>query len=111
VKHFKDTLLSQITPQMVDAYKSMRVNKGASPNTINRELANLSHMLKMAVQWRYVDKNVVSSVSKMKVPERPYRFLSQEEIPCLLKAAQESYIYPIIVTALHTGMRRSELLT
>lgn len=110
VKHFEDTIPSQITPQMVDDYKTKRDNEGASPNTINRELANLSHMLKIAVQRRYVDKNVVSSVSKMKVPERPYRFLSQEEISCLLKAAKESYIYPILVMALHKGMRRSELL-
>ena len=27
-----------------------------------------------------------------------------------MKAAEETYIYPITVTALHTGMRRSELL-
>ena len=108
--YFGDTLLSRITPQMVDGYKAMRVKEGASPNTINRELANLSHMLKLAVQWRYIDRNVVSSVVKMRVPESPRRFLSQEEIRCLLKTAEEIYIYPIIVTALHTGMRRSELL-
>ena len=34
----------------------------------------------IAVQWRYIDRNVVSSVVKMRVPERPRRFLSQEEI-------------------------------
>ena len=108
--YFGDTLLSRITPQMVDSYKATRVKEGVSPNTSNRELANLSHMLKLAVQWRYLDRNVVSSVAKMRVPERPRRFLSQEEIRCFLKAAEETYIYPIVVTALHTGMRRSELL-
>ncbi|MFC1715350.1 tyrosine-type recombinase/integrase [Candidatus Poribacteria bacterium] len=110
IPYFGNTLLSRITPQMVDDYKSLRIKAGASPNTINRELANLSHMLKMAVQWRYIDRNVVSTVSKMKVPERPCRFLSQEEIRCLLESARGNYIYPIIVTALHTGMRRAELL-
>ena len=45
--YFGDTLLSRITPQMVDGYKAMRVKEGASSNTINRELANLSHMLKL----------------------------------------------------------------
>ena len=95
---------------MVDGYKAMRIREGISPNTVNRELANLSHMLRMAVRWRYVDKNVVSSVDKMKVPERPHRFLNQEEIRLLVGASRESYIYPMIVTALHTGMRKSELL-
>jgi len=57
-----------------------------------------------------VDKNVVSSVDKMKVPEKPHRFLNQEEIRRLVEATRGSHIYPIIVTALHTGMRKSELL-
>ena len=88
----------------------MRIREGVSPNTVNRELANLSHMLRMAVRWRYVDKNVVSSVDKMRVAERPHRFLNQEEIRLLMEASRESYVYPMIVTALHTGMRKSELL-
>ena len=108
--YFGNMTLSRITPQMVDGYKAMRLGEGVSPSTVNRELANLSHMLRMAVRWRYVDKNVVSSVDKMKVPERPHRFLNQEEIRRLVEASRESYIYPMIVTALHTGMRKSELL-
>ena len=108
--YFGDRLLSRITPQMVDGYKVMRIGEAASPNTVNRELANLSHMPRMAVRWRYVDKNVVSSVDKMKVPERPRRFLRQAEIRRLEEAARGSYPYPMIVTALHTGMRKSELL-
>ncbi len=84
---FGNMFLSQITPQMVDGYKAMRIREGVSPNTVNRELANLSHMLRMAVRWRYVDKNVVSSVDKMRVPERSHRFLNQEEIRLLVGAS------------------------
>jgi len=108
--YFGDTVLSYISPQMVDGYKAMRIKEGASPNTVNRQLANLSHMLRMAIRWRYVDKNVVSSVDRMKAPERPHRFLNQEEIRRFVEAARGSHIYPMVVTALHTGMRKSELL-
>ncbi len=38
------------------------------------------------------------------------RVLNQDEINALLEACKGSHIYPIIVTALHTGMRKSELL-
>lgn len=107
--YFGDTPLSLITQRMVDSYKQSRVWAGVSPNTVNRELANLSHMLKMAVRWGYVDRNVVSAVDRMKVPKRAPRFLSQDEIGRLIEASKESHIYPIIVTALHTGMRKSEL--
>ena len=44
------------------------------------------------------------------MPKRSPRFLSQNEIRRLVKASKGSHIYPIIVTALHTGMRKSELL-
>jgi integrase len=64
----------------------------------------------MAISWEYIDKNIVKGVERFKVPEKPPRFLSQQEIGQLLDAARESYIYPLIVTALHTGMRKSELL-
>ncbi len=108
--YFKDVTLSQITPQMVDNYKALRLRVGASPNTVNRELANLSHMLKMAVRWRYVNVNAVSGVQKMRVPERNCRFLDQEEIRKLLQSAKESYAYPLVMTAVHTGIRKSEIL-
>ena len=107
---FGDVPLSQITKQMVDNYKAMRVKAKASPNTVNRELANLSHMLRIAIRWGYANVNVVSDVQKMRISERNPRFLSQEEVQRLLQSAKSSYIYPLTMTAIHTGMRKSELL-
>lgn len=101
--------LTQITPQMLDSYKQKRIKEGASPNTVNHDLTNLSHMLKLAIRWGYIDKNVASSVERMKVTKNPPRFLSQEEIKMLTEAAKDTYIYPLIVAALHTGMRKGEL--
>ncbi len=106
---FGKTSLNCITPQMVDDYKKKRVQEGAAPKTVNNELVNLSHMLKMALRWGYVDKNAATSVEKMKIVRNPPLFLKQDEIQRLINAAKDSYIYPIIMTALHTGMRKSEL--
>ena len=108
--YFGDKLLTQITPQMVDNYKTMRIREGASPKSVNRELTNLSHMFTMAVRWRYIERNVISSVARIKSPRRERRVLNQDEINALLEACMGSHIYPIVVTALHTGMRKSELL-
>lgn len=107
--YFGNTLISRITPHMLDVYKQMRAKQGASNNTVNHDLTNLSHMLRMAIRWGYIDRNVVSLVDKMKVPKRSPRFLHQEEIRRLAEAAIGSHIYPLIVTALHTGMRKAEL--
>ena len=76
--YFGDTPLSQITPQMVDNYKTMRLRDGIAPSTVNEELARLSHMMTMAIRWRYIDKNIVSKVERLKVPERLPRFLIRE---------------------------------
>lgn len=108
--YFHHTPLDMIKPQMVDAYKAMRVRAKAAPKTIILELSNLSHMLKMATRWQYIEKNVVDNVEKPKLIMNPPRFLSQYEIQMLIEGAYGSHIYPLIVTALHTGMRKSELL-
>jgi len=108
--YFGDISLKQITAQMVDDYKSIRVQQAAAPKTINNELDNLSNMIKMAVRWKYIDNNVASNVEKLKLVRNPPRFLRQNEIRRLSEAAKGYYIYPIIMTALHTGMRKSELL-
>jgi integrase len=108
--HFGNIPLKSITPQMADEYKAMRVNQGAAPKTVNHDLINLSHMLKMAIRWGYLENNPASSVVKLKVPKNPPKFLSQDEIQRLIEAAKYSHIYPLIITALHTGMRKAELL-
>ena len=45
----------------------------------------------------------------MRLVRNPPRFLSQEEIDYLLDTARDYYIYPLLETALATGMRKSEL--
>ena len=108
--YFDKTPVDRVTAQMVDSYKTMRMRQKAAPKTILLELGNLSHMLKMAVRWRYVEKNVAEQVEKPKLIKNSARFLSQYEIQKLIEGARGSHIYPLIVTALHTGMRKSELL-
>jgi len=108
--YFGDIPVKEITIHMVDRYKTMRIKDEASPSTINNELANLSHIFKMAIRWRYAEKNPVSQVDKMKLVKNPPRFLDEKEIKILIDAAEGSHIQPIIITAVHTGMRKSELL-
>ena len=108
--YFGRMMLDGITSQMVDSYKTMRMKQKAAPKTIVLELSNLSHMLKMAVRWQYIEKNVAEIVEKPRLVKNSPRFLNQDEIQRLIEGAYGSHIYPLIVTALHTGMRKSELL-
>jgi integrase len=55
--------------------------------------------------------NPLREVKRLKDPKPPPWFLSVEEIARLLKAAERSHLHPVILAALHTGMRKGELLS
>jgi len=79
-----------------------------------RYLAVLSHCYTMVVrEWGWTDDTPMRKVSKPKEPPGRVRFLSEDERAHLLAACRESrnpFLYPIVVLALSTGMRRSEIM-
>jgi integrase len=85
-----------------------------SPATVNRYLAALSHPLSVASrEWQWLEANPLSKVSRPKEPRGRVRFLAKEEIDRLLDACKQSknrHLYPVVVLALATGMRKGELM-
>ena len=85
-----------------------------SPSTAVRYLAALSHAFSVAVrEWGWVTDNPLRRVTKPKEPRGRVRFLDDSERERLLKACRASdnaLLYPIVVLAIATGMRRGELL-
>ena len=54
-KHFAEVRLEDITAESIDGYISKRKAEGVKNATINRELAVLRHMLRLAVRkWRWL---------------------------------------------------------
>ncbi|HXX35948.1 MAG TPA: tyrosine-type recombinase/integrase, partial [Thermodesulfobacteriota bacterium] len=111
---FGGKFLSEINPFLIEKYKQKRKEDEVSVRTINIELACLRHMFNMAVKWGKAQKNPVSEVKLFKEPEGKDRILSPEEEIRLLEAARAStkapHLEPIILTAIKTGMRLSEVL-
>jgi len=85
-----------------------------SGGTINRQLASLSAVLKVAVkEFGWIAKNPVSNVSKMAESKGRERFLSDAERDRLLKACDGSdcaALPTFVRLALATGARKGELL-
>ena len=81
---------------------------------MNRYLATLSAMFTVAVrEWRLLDRNPVSDVSKKKAARGRIRFLSDSERGALLEACSESAwsaLHTLVLLAITTGARRSELI-
>ena len=105
---FRGKLLNEITIKDVELYKQRRINE-VSKASINRELACLKHMFAMAQRWRYLNDSPLRFVQKLKEPAGKTRYLTEEEQDRLLRFCP-SYTRPMVIAALHTGMRKGEIL-
>jgi len=108
IKAFGDTLLSKISPEQIEAYKAQRL-VSVKPASVNRELALLRHLLNKAVEWGKIKTSPFKGVKLLKGEEQRLRFLSQDEIRRLLSVCPE-HLKPIVIIALHTGMRKGDIL-
>lgn len=105
---FKGKYLFEITPQMIEKYKAVRLER-VTPASVNRELACLKHMFTKAIEWGFIKANPAKGVKRLKEPPGRLRYLKPEEVVALLDVCAD-HIRPIVVTALNTGMRKSEIL-
>ena len=112
--------LSRINPSLIaekrDLLLSETIHGGKlrSNATVSRYMASLSHVLTTAVkEWQWLNENPCLKVKKPKEPPGRVRYLSKDELVRLLSACQQSKnknLYLIILLALTTGSRKSEVL-
>lgn len=109
---FADKPLSKIARFDLQRYVKHRLEQGASPATVNRELATLSHLFSQALAWGWIDRTP-GKVPHLREAGGRVVYLTSEQIGRLLNAARADRrwgVYPFILIALHTGMRRMEIL-
>ena len=110
---FTDKPVSRVTTFDVDRYKKKRLEAGAAPGSVNRELATLSHLFTKAVEWKWLNHRP-ASIKRLSEDRGRITYLTIEQIERLLAAAradQSFEVYPFIVIGLKTGMRRMEILS
>lgn len=114
-------LLANLTEAMI-AEQLDKLLKTSVPNkkgktytkaTVNRYKAALQTALGRGVSpWRWLDSNPAGKIKSFREPEGRARFLTREELSCLLKHCRKSespYLYSIVVIALSSGARREEV--
>ena len=108
---FGDYALTSITPKVINEYKLKRRNDGVKPGSINRELAILKKAFNLALkEWEWVRENPASKVSMEEENNKRDRWLSDDEEERLLEACSPR-LKELVIFALNTGMRLSEILT
>ena len=110
---FKEKVLSKIGSFDVERYKKHRVDQGASHATCNRELAVLSHLFTMGVEWGWLTHRP-AKINRFKEDDGRIVYLTVEQCSRVLEAAKgdiSPHIYTYSLIALATSMRMSEILS
>jgi len=101
--------LKYLQPQAIQAYYGKAVSQ-LSPRTVNHQHRVLSQSLKYAVRQGYLGRNPCELVDPPSPRKRLMRTLTPGEVGFLFDTAQDSPYYPVIYTAVSTGLRQAELL-
>lgn len=113
-KYFGAKRLSEISVWAIESYKQKRMHtrnrRGSfpAPATVNRELACLKKMFSLAAKWDKTTGNPVKSVALMREREAGRRLTALEKHQLI--NACNSHLRPIVIFALNTGKRLSEIL-
>lgn len=114
-------LLSNLTPDVIAAARdrlaatpTKRTNRARTGADVNRTLAALSSACSFAVkELGWLERNPLERVRKPAESRGRVRFLSESELPILLKACKESpnkELYLAVLLSLTTGGRQSEVM-
>lgn len=85
-----------------------------SATTVVHYLGSLSHLFTISIkEWNWMTDNPVRKISKPKISNSRVRFLEDEERMRLLEECKKSrcsVLYLVVLLALSTGMRYSEIM-
>lgn len=109
LKPFFAGKLADVRRATVSRYVTVRCAE-ASGATVLKELNVLKYLFRLSVeQWEYIPVNPAQGVKPPKPAAGRLRYLQPGELRIVIEAAP-SWLRPIIVLAVATGMRRSEIL-
>jgi integrase len=88
---------------------SIKRKDGIKVSSANRELCRLKHMLAMAEDWGYIEQSPARSIKQEREYPGEAGYLEADEVPKVLEACP-AWLQPIVVVAVHTGLRWGELM-
>src|SRR3989338_2734628 len=113
---FGDKYLHEIKTEHIVKFKAKqtqkisRLNRVTKASTINRKLALLKAILNKAIEWDVLkDTNPAKKVTLFKENNTRDRFLAKEELESLYAKCTGEVLH-IVKVAVHTGLRRGEIL-
>jgi len=110
IPYFGEYELSEITTFDIEQFIAKRIKDGVRKSTVNRDLSCLRKMFNKAFDWNYLAASPFKGIRLFSEAEyKRERVLSHREQAKLYKEAAP-HLKPIIICALMTAMRKSEIL-
>ena len=108
-QYFGNAPLREITQQKIERYLTDSAEtRGWNVASRNRYLIMLKAVFTKAVEWGMLASSPAKPIEFLRGQEARTRFLTTEEIERLLAGASKRF-RPLLVVALHTGMRKGEI--
>jgi integrase len=102
--------LKNLSALQLQGFYRERLDSGLSGSTVQKIHHVIHKALSQAVKWNLIPRNPADSVKAPPASTKEMLPLSAEEARRLLEAARGIKLEAFYVLALHTGMRRGELL-
>ncbi len=110
--YFRDIKFIDVEQLVIQGFIKEKIKEGLSPKSINHLLTTMGTVFNWAINSGYGVMNPVQRIKRLKVSKDEMKFLTKEQIKILLEEAEKTYpdFYPLLLTAIYSGMRRGEIL-
>lgn len=102
--------LQKIQTNDLQRYYNRKLEEGLSAKTVRHLSVIIREALTQAVRLKYIRNSPQAGVILPKKEKYEGKTLSQSDVLKLLKEAVDEPLYPLIMTAVLTGMRKGEIL-
>ena len=110
---FGDLQLVEINPLLVKEFRKTMIDKGRKNSTVNKYMKFLGSIFNFMIDSDVPVRNPLARIKALKETKNDkIRALSTIEVQTLLKKTKIVYpdFYPLLFTAIFTGMRQGELI-
>ena len=111
---FGESRLCDITRYQVQQFQNALSTSGLSPASQDHHIKLIRHALNMAVEWEFIERNVLKGVKLLNVENQLHDVATDEQLQRLVEILRTDHNRPvchILMFLLSTGARLSEALT
>lgn len=113
VPFFGDININEISPILIKEFMKYMQDKGRVNATVNKYIKFISAIYNFMIDSDIAVRNPLARIKSLKeVKNKKIRALCTEEVQALLSKTKKIYpdFYPLLFTAIFTGMRQGELM-